>query len=100
MILIYDNSNPIMGSFLSAASMVAEFNYSQVRFPQLGGPFLPVPEVHPNCLRAFRGLMMVVGVLSGGGERPPCRAPPPAPVCRSDRPRRHSLQLAAAQGRT
>ena len=53
MILIYDNSNPIMGSFLSAASMVAEFNYSQARFPQLGGPFLPVPEVHPQLLEGI-----------------------------------------------
>ena len=53
MILIYDNSNPIMCSFVSAASMVAEFNYSQVRFPQLGGPFLPVPEVHSQLLEGI-----------------------------------------------
>lgn len=98
MILIYDNSNPIMCSFLSAASMVAESNYSQVRFPPLGGPFSQSLRSTPSCLRAFRGLVVAVGVLSEGGESSPF--PTPHPVCRSDRPQQHSLRLAAAQGRT
>lgn len=50
MILIYDNSNPIMGSLLSAAHAVAEFNYGQARFPLLGRPFLLVLEVHSQLL--------------------------------------------------
>lgn len=50
MILIYDNSNPITGSLLSAACAVTEFNYGRARFPPLGGPFLSVLEVHPWLL--------------------------------------------------
>lgn len=47
MILIYNNSNPITSSLLSAACMVAEFNYSQARFPLLVGTFVSLLEVHP-----------------------------------------------------
>lgn len=48
MILIYDNSNPIIGSLLSAACTVAEFNYGQARFPLLVGTFLSLLEVQPQ----------------------------------------------------
>lgn len=56
MILIYDNSNPIMASLLSAAWVVMESNYSRARFPCLGSLFLPVPQrsVH-SCSREFGG---------------------------------------------
>lgn len=54
MILIYYNSNPIMGSLLSAACTAVEFNYGQARFPLLRGPFLPV-LVAPGCWRGGGG---------------------------------------------
>lgn len=69
MILIYDNSNPIIGSVLSTASSEMEFNYGQARFPLLKEPFLPVLEVHPSCLREFSG-PGVGGMVEGKGRLP------------------------------
>lgn len=54
MVLIYDNSNPIMGSLLSAARTAAEFNYGQARVPPHRGPCLPASTL-PSCLREFGG---------------------------------------------
>lgn len=48
MILIYDNSNPIIGSLLSAACTVAEFNYGQARFPLLARGSLRVTPGGPS----------------------------------------------------
>lgn len=56
-----------MGSLLSAACTVAEFNYSQARFPLFWGPFLPVPEVHPWLLESGPGAG--AGGVQGRGRR-------------------------------
>lgn len=69
MILIYDNSNPIIGSVLSTASSVTEFYYGQARFPLLEEPFPPILEVHPICLREFSG-PGVGGTVEGKGRLP------------------------------
>ena len=87
MILIYDNSNPIMGSLLSAACAVEEFNYS----PAQGGPFLLFLRSIPSSLKAFNGSLGVGGTEEGKSS---------SPVCGSDRLRQHSLRLAAALCRT
>lgn len=51
-VLIYDNSNPIMGSLLSVACTAA-FNYGQPRIPTHRGPCLPAPTL--PSLRDFGG---------------------------------------------
>lgn len=89
-ILIYDNSNPIMDSLLSAACAVMEFNCSQARFPLLGGPFLPGPQVQPELLEGAEWLWDW-GVRGGKEGRPGLR---------SGRLLQHDLWLAAALCRT
>lgn len=65
MVLIYDNSNPIMGSLLSVARTAA-FNYGQPRIPRHRGPCLPASTL--PSLRKFGG--PTEGCLQRGGRAP------------------------------
>ena len=64
MVLIYDNSNPIMGSLLSVARTAAEFNYGQARVPRHRGLRLPASTLS-SCLREFGG--SAESMWHGGG---------------------------------